>query len=146
MSPIQNQLKNINPTLIWQREEKITKTISYLEEKGFEWEETKKIFYNRKLGITINSQEFGKIIEDYNFFQKMMIERRDILKNRNKNRIGDINAAGIIINFLVFLIIVNLFLGWIIFSVYVWFFLEIIFVFFLFSFIKIRNKIKKNVN
>ncbi len=146
MSLIQNQLKNINPSLIWQREEKIIKTISHLEKKGFKWEETKKIFYNREFDITISPQEFGKIVEDDNFFQNMVMKKKNVSRNKHRNRIGDIKVAGIIINFLVFLIIMNFFLGWIILGIYIWIFLEGLFVFFLISFIKIRNKIKKNVN
>jgi hypothetical protein len=144
MPPIENQLKNINPTLILQREEKITKTIFYLKENGFEWKETKKVFYNKKLDIVLTSQEFEKILEDNDFLRKLLKRNRNI--NEKDEYVGNIRAAGVLINCLVFLIIMNLFLGWIVFNIYFWVFLEIILVFFLISFIKIRNKIKKNVN
>jgi hypothetical protein len=146
MPPIENHLKNINPTLILQREERITKTIFHLKEKGFEWKETKKVFYNEKIDIVISPYDFEKILEDNNFFEEVLKKDKDVIINKRSEYLGNIKAAGIIINCLVFLIIMNLFLGWIIFNIYLWVFLEIIFVFFLVSFIKIRNKIKKNVN
>ncbi len=146
MPPIENYLKNVNPTLILQREERITKTIFSLKERGFEWKETKKVFYNKKIDVVVNPYDFEKIIEDPGLLKEILKKNRSVNLNKRSECLGNIRAAGIIINCLVFLIIMNLFLGWIIFSVYFWILLEIIFVFFLISFTKIRNKIKKNVN
>lgn len=146
MSFVENQLKNINPVLIWQKEEKIEKTILFLEENGFKWRETTKVFCNEKTDVVINAEDFGKIIEDDKFFWEKVNQEKELKVDKHKNSLEDLKAAGLVINFLVFLIIMNLFLGWIIFNIYFWVFCEAMLVFFLFSFIKIRNKIKKNVN
>jgi hypothetical protein len=146
MSFIENQLKNINPVLIWQKEEKIKKTILFLERNGFRWEETKKIFYNKKTDIVIDPEDFGKILENTIFFYEKVGKEKDLVHNKRRDCLEDVRIAGIVINFLVFLIIMNFFLGWIILNIYFWFFLEATLVFFLGSFVKIRNKIKKNVN
>ncbi len=143
MGPILNQLKNANPGLVFEDDRKIEKAVLDLEKKGFFWKDFRKSFYNKELDITFTTKDFEKFIFDNDFLREKVKESG--VKNKKDESFGKLRSATLIINFLVFLVIMNLFLGWIIFHVILWLIFEILIVFFLISFVKIREKIK-NVN
>lgn len=138
MLPILNQLKNISPALVWEDEKKMEKAVFYLEKKGFLWKDFRKLFYNKDLDIVFTVKDFEKLLNNHHYLE----EKIGKTESKEEERSGKIKAAGVLINFLVFLVIMNLFLGWIIFHIIFWIILEGLLVFFLISFVKIRNKIK----
>ncbi len=140
MTPTPNQLKSVNPLLVWNSDDEINKAVFYLEKQGFFWSESRKVFYNERLGVTVSTQDIKKIINDNDFLDEKIegAEKED----KKEEYLGNIKIAGKLINFFVFLIIVNLFLGWLFLHPFFWVFLEILFVFCLISFLKIGRKMR----
>jgi hypothetical protein len=143
MGPLLNQLKNASPVLIFEDDKKIKEAILDLKRKGFFWKDFRKSFYNKELDITFTLKDFENLIKDSHFLKEKIAKNG--VKDKKEESLGRVRSATLIINFLIFLVIMNLFLGWIVFHVLFWVFLEAFLVFFLIAFVKIRKKIK-NVN
>jgi hypothetical protein len=142
MISVINQLKKVEPDFTWYCEKEIEDAILYLEEKGFIWQKSKKIFYHQKLEIKIYPKEIKEIINNNGFLERRLLaKKKDTAKELREN----IRVASYLINFLIFSIIMNLFLGWIVLHVVFWIFLEVILVTLLISFVKIRKKIKSSL-
>ncbi len=149
MSLTANQLKGINPLLVWHSDKEINELISFLEERDFVWSDSRKAFRNEELGLTISARNVGKFINNCKVLEEEIKKKGKKSSNKTEEHLGDIKAAGKMINFLVFLVIVNLFLGWIFLHPFFWVVVEIFFVTLLVLFVrmrkKIRTKLKKEV-
>ncbi len=140
MTPTPNQLKSVSPLLVWSSDDEINKAVSLLEERGFFWSESRKVFYSEKLGVVVSAQDIKKIINGDDFLEKKI----EGAKREDKKEVylGNIKVAGKLINFFVFLIIINLFLGWLLLHPFFWILLEILFVICLITFLETRKKMR----
>ncbi len=142
MSLTANQLKSINPQLVWRSDKEINELISFLEERDFIWSDSRKVFRNEELEFTISVRNAVKFINNYKLLEKEIEKRKEKSSNKKEEHLGDIKTAGKIINFLVFLVVVNLFLGWTFLHPFFWAIVEIFLVVLLVSFVRMRKKIR----
>jgi len=144
MTPTPNQLRSANSLLVWSSDDEINKAVYLLEERGFFWSEPRKVFRNEKLRVTVSALEIKKIISGDEFLD----ERTERAKKEDKydDYLGNIKVAGKLINFFVFLIIMNLFLGWLLLHLFFWIFLQIFFVICLIAFVKTRKKMRAKLS
>lgn len=140
-----NQLKKNDPLLVWYSNKEIEEIISFLHEEGFTWSNAKRALYNENLELVILPKDIRFFIDNKNLLYKKIEEGKINKSEKKEDFLGNIKVAGYLINFLVFLAIINFFLGWIFFHFLVWLFLEVGIVFLLISFIKIKKKINKKV-
>ncbi len=144
MTPTPNQLKSVNPLLVWNSDDEINKTVSHLEEQKFFWSESRKVFCNERLGVTVSVREIKEIINGDDLLERRIKEAKE--RDKKEEYLGSIKVAGKLINFLIFLIIMNLFLGWLVLHFFFWIFLEIFFVICLIAFVKMRKKIRMKLS
>ena len=144
MSLVVNQLKGTDPSLVWRSDKEISAVISFLEERGYCWSASRKVFRNENLESVISGRDIGRFINNHQALEKK-IEKTKKRGNKKGEYLGDIIIAGKVINFFVFLVIINLFLGWIFLPTPFWVTTEVLFIILLIAFVKMRQKIRSRL-
>ncbi len=141
-----NKLKNVNPSLAWSSEKDIEAIITLLESSGFSWQESKKCFSHKDLSLLVYAKDISRFIGNISLLEEEIRSAGKKTKETKKEKKDNIRVASKVINFLVFLIIINLFLGWMVLHLFFWFLLEVIIVAVLVAFVKMRKKIKRELS
>ncbi len=143
MKPTPNQLKKANSLFFWYSDDKIDKAVTFLEEKGFYWSGSKKVFYNDEIGLEVSLKQVAESLENQNAFKEEIGKAVESKKMRDYS--GEVKIAGAVINLFIFLTIANLFLGWIFLHPFFWISLQLILIFLLVSFLKVRKTLKEKM-
>lgn len=139
MKPSLSKLKIKNPFLIFYSDKKIEEAVIFLEKEGFFWKEDRNIFYSPKTKTLFSAHKIEKLLRNEKYFIESVLLSGRKTEEEREERVKDVKTIEYLINFIVFLIIVNLFLGHLFFHILIWILLELIFLFLLFSFIKIKK-------
>lgn len=140
MNNLIEKLLELNPLLADKNLQELIELVEAIHECGYEWDENKKFFYNKKINNAIRTQGLDL------FNAKKFKEKHEFWKKRNNapEYIEFVNSAEKVKKFLYFMILYGL-LGWIIIPFKIWIisFIIMIFLYVIFDIVILRKKRKK---